>query len=307
VSAGETRVNRSVNTDAEGKYELADLPAGRYNIFVTRNGFVSLQFGQRRPFESGRPLDVGEAQTVEKIDFALPRGGVIAGRITDELGEPLAGVRMQAMRHQYLPNGQRQLAPVMTVMFGGTVSNDLGEFRLFGLMPGAYIVSATPSEVGGTMTMPGAAPSPSDSDGHGITYYPGTINADQAQPITVALSEEAAVSFALVPSRMTRVSGIVRDSQGQPLPGVMLTIRSKIGYGMSMRGLPAVGSDGRFTISNIPPGEHWLEVMQRSDGGEAASVLDYGRRSRYHRSGHHHGSRRHVPRERDVRKRRRQV
>ena len=272
VSAGEIRVNRSVNTDAEGKYELADLPAGRYNIFVTRNGFVSLQFGQRRPFESGRPLDVGEAQTVEKIDFALPRGGVIAGRITDELGEPLAGVRMQAMRHQYLPNGQRQLAPVMTVMFGGTVSNDLGEFRLFGLMPGAYIVSATPSEVGGTMTMPGAAPSPSDSDGHGITYYPGTINADQAQPITVALSEEAAVSFALVPSRMTRVSGIVRDSQGQPLPGVMLTIRSKIGYGTSMRGLPAVGSDGRFTISNIPPGEHWLEVMQRSDGGEAASV-----------------------------------
>ncbi len=111
VSSNELRINRSVNTDAEGRYELAELPAGRYNIFVTRNGYVSLQFGQRRPFESGRPLDVGEAQTVEKIDFALPRGGVIAGRITDELGEPLAGIRMQAMRHQYLPNGQRQLVP----------------------------------------------------------------------------------------------------------------------------------------------------------------------------------------------------
>ncbi len=233
---------------------------------------MSLQFGQRRPFESGRPLEVGEAQTVEKIDFALPRGGVIAGRITDELGEPLAGVRMQAMRHQYLPNGQRQLVQAMGGMFGGTVSNDLGEFRLFGLMPGAYVVSATPSEVGGTMIMPGGAPSPSDSDGHGITYYPGTINADQAQPITVALSEEAAVSFALVPSRMTRVSGIVRDSQGQPLPGVMLTIRSRMGNGMFMRGLPAVGNDGRFNIANIPPGEHWLEVMQRTDGGESAAV-----------------------------------
>ncbi len=41
---------------------------------------------------------------------------------------------------------------------------------------------------------------------------------------------------------------------------------------MSMRGLPAVGNDGRFNIANIPPGEHWLEVMQRSDGGESASV-----------------------------------
>ncbi len=111
VSSGELRINRSVNTDADGRYDVAELPAGRYNLFVTRNGYVSLQFGQRRPFESGRPLDVGEAQTVEKIDFALPRGGVIAGRITDELGEPLAGIRMQAMRHQYLPNGQRQLVP----------------------------------------------------------------------------------------------------------------------------------------------------------------------------------------------------
>ena len=109
VSAAELRVNRSVNTDAEGRYEFSELPAGRYNIFVTRSGYVSLQFGQRRPFESGRPLDVRNAQIVEKIDFALPRGGVIAGRVTDELGEPLAGVRMQAMRYQYLPNGQRQL------------------------------------------------------------------------------------------------------------------------------------------------------------------------------------------------------
>ena len=82
---------------------------------------------------------------VEKIDFALPRGGVIAGRVTDELGEPLAGVRMQAMRYQYLPNGQRQLTPVGGVgMPFGLATNDLGEFRLYSLMPGTYIVSAAP-------------------------------------------------------------------------------------------------------------------------------------------------------------------
>jgi len=42
--------------------------------------------------------------------------------------------------------------------------------------------------------------------------------------------------------------------------------------GMSMRGVPAVGSDGRFTVANIPPGEHWLEVSSRSSDGESASV-----------------------------------
>jgi hypothetical protein len=144
VSAGDIRVNRGATTDADGRYEISDLPRGRYSIFVSRNGYVSLQFGQQRPFEPGRPLDLGDGQLMDRVDFALPRGSVIAGRITDEVGEPIAGVRMQAMRHQYLPTGQRRLVPAGGAQFG-MITNDLGEFRLFGLMPGAYIVGATES------------------------------------------------------------------------------------------------------------------------------------------------------------------
>ena len=90
----------------------------------------------------------GSAQEADKIDFALPRGGVIAGRVTDELGEPLAGVRVQAMRYQYLPNGRRQLTPVNPGGIFGPVTNDLGEFRLYSLMPGTYVVSAIPADTG---------------------------------------------------------------------------------------------------------------------------------------------------------------
>jgi hypothetical protein len=122
------------------------------------------------------------------------------------------------------------------------------------------------------MMMPTGPPAPGDSEGHGITYFPGTINPDEAQPITVALSEEASASFGLVPSRMTSITGVVRNSQGQPVPGVMLTLRTKAGMGMSMRSVPAVGGDGRFTVRNIPPGEHWLEVMPRSPEAESGSV-----------------------------------
>ena len=63
LSAAEVRVNRSATTDAEGRYEFPELPAGRYNIFVTRSGFVSLSFGQQRPFEQGRPLDLGNRRS----------------------------------------------------------------------------------------------------------------------------------------------------------------------------------------------------------------------------------------------------
>jgi hypothetical protein len=273
VSAPEQRINRGVNTDADGRFELTELPAGRYNIFVSRNGYVPLQFAQRRPFETGRPLDLADGQDAEKIDFALPRGAVIAGRVTDELGEPLAGVRMAAMRHQYLPNGQRRLTPVSGGLFGGFATNDLGEFRLYGLMPGTYVVSAMPAELGGMMmTTPGGPASPgTQNDGHGITYFPGTTNEDEAQAITVGLSDVANASFAMVPQRTTRVSGIVRDSQGKPI-STSLSLRTQAGNGMSMRTLTTSGTDGRFAVGNIPPGEHYIEVSPRAGSDESASV-----------------------------------
>jgi hypothetical protein len=278
VAAPDIRVMRVARTDADGRYEVSDLPQGRYSISVTRNGYVSLQFGQQRPFEPGRPLDLGDNQLMERIDFALPRGGVITGRITDEVGEPMAGVRMQAMRYQYSPNGQRRLTPVMSGNPFNLMTNDLGEFRVYGLMPGAYILSATADDIGGMMAAavsPGGAITPgrpSDSEGHGITYYPGTINSDEARPVTVGIGEEASASFALVPAKLTRITGIIRNSQGRPASGIMIALRSQTGNGMFARALPGIGPDGSFTIMDVPPGDHWLEIFPRSAEEESASV-----------------------------------
>lgn len=272
LSAAELRVNRSATTDPDGRYEFPDLPAGRYNLNVSRSGYVSLSFGQQRPFEPGRPLDLGSAQEADRIDFALPRGGVITVRVTDEVGEPLAGVRVQAMRYQYLPNGRRQLTAVNSMGgFFGPVTNDLGEIRLFSLMPGTYIVSAVPADTGmmGGPTSPASATS--QDDGHGLTYYPGTINVDEAQSITVGLAEVANASFALVPQRMTRISGLVRNSQGKPF-SASLSLRTQTGGGMSMRGLTVADSEGRFSVTNVPPGEHFIEVNARPGVDESASV-----------------------------------
>ena len=187
---------RTVNTDAEGRFEVADLPAGRYFLMVGRNGYVSLQFGQQRPFEPGRPLVITDGQVIDRIDFALPRGSVISGRVTDELGEPVAGVRMQAMRYRYLPGGERQL---VSANIGGSfnmVTNDLGEFRVFGLMPGSYVVSANPDD-GGMMSLGGGVMpgnlSAGDAEGFATTYYPGTLNPEQAESINLGIAHLANV------------------------------------------------------------------------------------------------------------------
>ncbi len=133
IDSRDAQVNRSVATDSEGRYELVTLPAGRYRLFVNKAGFVALEYGQARPFEAGKPLDIIAGQALEKVDFSLPRGSAITGRITDEFGDPVTDVQVQALRYQFI-NGERQLVNAGRA----SQTDDLGAYRIFGLMPGDY-------------------------------------------------------------------------------------------------------------------------------------------------------------------------
>lgn len=55
-------------TDTRGVYELTNVPAGSYSITAARAGYLTLQYGQRRPREAGRTLEVKAGETIEGID-----------------------------------------------------------------------------------------------------------------------------------------------------------------------------------------------------------------------------------------------
>src|SRR5262245_27515430 len=76
INAAEVPGGRGTLTDAEGAYAFTELPAGRYTVQVSKTGFVSLSYGQRRPLMAGTPLQLNEAQQLSGIDFRLPRGSV---------------------------------------------------------------------------------------------------------------------------------------------------------------------------------------------------------------------------------------
>ena len=108
ASSQELPQGRSVSTDGDGRWQLKGLPAGSYRVSVSKGGYVDIGYGQLRPFEAGKVLELGDGQVMEKLDVSLPRAGVITGRVVDEFGEPVTGARVSPMRYRYT-GGQRRL------------------------------------------------------------------------------------------------------------------------------------------------------------------------------------------------------
>ena len=269
IASGAGGARRTVNTDNEGRYEVKDLVAGQYTVSVNRSGYLSMQYGQQRPLESARPLQVNEGQAVDRIDFTLPRAGAITGRVTDEAGDPIAGVLVFAMRPFYF-EGRRQLMPLIAAP---QASDDAGRYRLYGLVPGTYVVMARSRETW-TVHTKGIT----EVMGFQPTYFPGTSSASQAKCVTVAVGQTVAdADFALVPGHAASISGIAVDSAGRPLQSVGLgqEFRSPIGLGAANFGglTTTVGPDGRFTFRNIPAGEWVVRASNRAaDRPETAAV-----------------------------------
>src|SRR5579864_5666451 len=170
IAAGEIRENRMATTDASGSYEFKEVRAGRYVISASKGSYVSVSYGQQRPTDAPKPLEILENQTVERLDLALPRGGVVTGRIVDEFGEPAPEIMVAAQRYQFI-QGQRRLVPTGRQ----TMTNDIGEFRLFGIAPGQYYVSATWRN-SGQFNVSGPVV---DRPAYAPMYFPGTVNANE--------------------------------------------------------------------------------------------------------------------------------
>jgi protocatechuate 3,4-dioxygenase beta subunit len=244
------RDNRLATTDAQGVYEFKEVRAGRYTIMANKGSYVSMQYGQTRPTEPGKPIQILDNQTIERVDFSLPRGGVITGRILDEFGEPLSDVTVAPQRFQYI-QGQRRLVPSGRTVY----TDDLGEFRIFAVPPGQYYLQAT------WRAQNPMSPNNEERTGYAPMFFPGTLEVSQAQRLTIAVGTEVSdVVMTMKPVKAVRVTGTVVDSQGRPMSGMLMFTQSS-GFGFTNMAA-MIRPDSTFSLNGVAPGDYVLRAQQ---------------------------------------------
>jgi hypothetical protein len=255
---------RTTTADANGRFEFVDLPAGRFSIRVVKAGFVTTTFGQSAANAGAMVLQ--DTQRFDRGDLRLPRGGAITGRVFDAFGDPVAEAGVNAFRAEYIQPGVRRLSASR-----GVQTNDLGEFRIYGLAPGKYYVGATLRPGQPAPDAPGA-PSRivASSQGAATTFFPGTATASDARLLAVEAGKDTpSVDIGLMTVPLARVSGGVVDSRGRPNTGVIVWLNPARADGALIPTGGAfdvieVDAAGRFTLPGIPPGNYRLDVQAKS-------------------------------------------
>ena len=246
----------SVQTDANGQFEFAGLPAGSYVIYVEPiSGFL-------------RPRDPAGATLVEggtaQVTIRVARAGAIEGHVQDQNGEPVLGAQVHAVR-------RINIAGYVKVQGsrGWAMTDDRGGFRIFNVPPGEFYVVAT-------YRRRHADIDPKPLLGFTNTYYPNAVTLDHARPVLVRAGRDTRrVDVTFATRRLVKVFVRAVNSQGAPLgkeAWLHLTRRDGIDLPTSSQSVN-VQQGGTFVFDDVTPGDYSL-IASSGYGRAEAAYLD---------------------------------
>jgi protocatechuate 3,4-dioxygenase beta subunit len=275
---------RGAITDDEGRFTLRDLPPGRFTLMAERGGFVTSMYGARRPGRAGTEIALDPGQQIADLRLRLWRGAVLTGVVRDESGEPLANARIAAIP-------VRQVTPIAMTLSNSALAatNDAGEYRIFGLEPGTYLVgtvieysgvaiAASDADIDATFaalaarsrqarpvpTQEARLQPPTTNVSTVPIYFPGTPVAANATAITVKAGEErSGLDFAVHRIPVATIRGRIVAPDGTPAAGAFVQITHESGR-VEIPGAPAApvtataGADGTFALTPVSPGTYRL-------------------------------------------------
>ncbi len=253
-STASMQTNYTTNSDASGRFAMKDLEPGKYRLSVTSNGFARASYGARGGDKAGVTLSLDAGLHMKGVDVKLTPHGVITGRVVDQDGDPVVHVGVQAQVYRRM-DGRKRL-----VTAGYASTDDLGEYRIFGLEPGRYYLSAARNQVGYEPASRDGSAKPQAEESYVPTFYPGGIDIAAAGTLAVAPGAELrGMNITLSKARTVCVRGHVAAPAGSDKLNttVMLTPHDGAEFApMSMR--HAADGQGNFEIRGVRPGAYWL-------------------------------------------------
>jgi hypothetical protein len=286
---------RTTSTDEAGRYFFSELPAAVYTITAARGAYLTASYGALSEVAPPLPIPIKDGQRFVANPIVLVRGAVIAGRISDAEGRPLANARVTAMR-VVTSNGERK--PGNSALDRGYAqpTDSRGLYRIYGLPAGDYVVFAnvfmnaqaivpmTPADAqwaDARQTQRGTAPAPPPQRAHPFisasTYFPSVADLASAGVVSLGRAEEkGGIDISVLRVGTARVTGVVYGVDGRVAPGaIVLNSRKRVtafeisaGLGAQARSM----ADGSFTMNGVTPGDYTITARASAQGAPPAAA-----------------------------------
>ncbi len=241
---------RMTNCDADGNFKVTGLSHGVYSIIARAPGYVIVQ-------DQSRKYRIGESAIIR-----MTRGGVITGRVTDEFGEPMVGVRVSADRVRDPEGKPGTSVSAMNEMYSPRMTDDRGVYRIYGLEAGAYVVCvnrASPTSAG-----------PGQPSHEPPTYHPSSPRGAAVEVNLRGAEEVAGVDIRARGGRGRSISGTVSgETQGEGgFNGVAVML-----YGAAdknLMGIATLMGSQNFSLRGVDDGEYEMMAARFSDSMDFA-------------------------------------
>jgi Carboxypeptidase regulatory-like domain len=236
-------------TDNDGHYAIAGIAPGTYTLQVQRPNFLPVFYGAHGPNRPGKSLVLASGENRKSVDFHLEPPGVITGHIYDQDGEILStGVRLYRVEWR---NGRKVFTQA-----GGANADDEGQYRLFGLAAGSYIVSTIERAVRPASPVP-------TREIYAATLYPGTDDPAGATVLKLAAGGEARnIDFQVRKTVSVNLSGTLVTEA--PDPGTRLTLSRPDGFPMQPVQF-LFPQHLQFTGRNVLPGSYVITARSQTE------------------------------------------
>ncbi|MES2394181.1 MAG: carboxypeptidase-like regulatory domain-containing protein [Acidobacteriota bacterium] len=276
-SLGKTNMVQT-QTGVDGAFVATDVAPGDYYVFGSAAGYVTpLNQVQaavadgadlKKPL-AGVPVVHVTADRQSSMDVTLVRGAAISGVISWDDGSPVTGamVKVKAVKgEQQSPTQFGMLAMSGNILSLISMSDDQGHYRISGLAPGEYLVTAqikTSGQMGlgasGSLARMMASATPL------TVYAPSAMHAGDAKSVTLKGGEEVGdEAITLNLNGMHSVRGHVasiEDHHGINTGVVTL----KDATDKEFTRMASLDAAGNYVVTLLPPGTYSVEVNGAED------------------------------------------